>query len=105
MIQHISRDLVPGNNGRPPSPMRLFARSTVEEFMRASRPGDVFEVSGWPREEGVGEAEAATKARYEIGRATARRDRRCEVKVRKVGARVFMERLQVWVPPKPYPER
>ena len=105
MIQLIAKECVPDANGRPPSPMRLFAQATVEDFMRSSRPGDVFEVSGWPMPEGASEVEAATRARQELGAATAKRDRRCEVKVSRRGARVFMERLKAWVPPKPYPER
>ena len=104
MLTAIPKEELPTRGGRPRSPMREFVASTLEEFLAASAPGDFFEVSGWPDPDGLGGAAAATKARAELANEAFRRGVREEVKVSRSGARVFLERKEKWVAPRPMPE-
>lgn len=102
MLVPISKEAMPTRNGRPPSPMREFASRTVAEFLDVSKPGDVFEASCWPDPDGLGDVAVATRARAELASEAFRRGAREEVRVRRSGARVFLERTGTRVEPGRY---
>ena len=98
MLNPIDRRDVPSGPSKGRSPMREFARSTVDEFITSSKTGDVAEVTGWPDVTGDGPRNVqklASDLRTEL--YWQRRQNGFEGEVRVMtrgGARVFLERAR-----------
>lgn len=98
MLKQIDRRDVPSGPSKGRSPMREFARSTVDEFIASSEVGDVAEVDGWPDMTGDGPRNVqklANDLRTELYWQRRQNGFGGEVKVMtRGGSRVFVERLK-----------
>lgn len=98
MLKQIDRRDVPSGPSKGRSPMREFARSTIDEFIASSEVGDVAEVDGWPDMTGDGPRNVqklANDLRTELYWQRRQNGFGGEVKVMtRGGSRVFVERLK-----------
>ena len=98
MLKQIDRRDVPSGPSKGRSPMREFARSTIDEFVASSKAGDVAEVDGWPDVTGDGPRNVqklASDLRTELYFQRRQNGFDGEVKVMtRGGARVFVERVR-----------
>ena len=108
MLQIIERKDMPGRRGSEKSEVRVFADTTVSEFMDMVKGPEVVEVSGWPIDETRDAIWNAARARSEISKAlfhwNEETNMRKKIKVSRSGTRVFMERIAPYKSPaNPYP--
>lgn len=96
MLTPIDKKDVPGYRSRGRSPLRAFCEETAAEFLAASKPGDVAEVTGAPVEmDGRGVGRIQQTMRDALFYMDRERDLRREVRViTRGGSRVFLERVR-----------
>ena len=101
MITPISREDIPPYRNEPRSPMRQLAFEAVRDFMESARPGDVYEVTGYPGEGSEGWLRAVQSLTAALNTELYHLGRRSDVRVFRRRGRVFMEMRE----PRVFPER
>ena len=91
MITPISREDIPPYLNEPRSPMRQLAFEAVRDFMESARPGDVYEVTGYPGEGSEGWQRAVQSLTGALNTELFNLSRRSDVRVFRRKGRVFME--------------
>ena len=100
MLTKLSRDELPNYRGREPTPLRLFADETLDEFIATSEVGDIAEVTGWP-ECGNGTQRVANYLRDRLFYRERGADWRKALRViTRNNSRVFLERVRQEPPEK-----
>ena len=95
MLKMIDKSEVPDCYVKEKSPIRLFSKKTIEEFLAMSpKPGDVAEVTGAPvNMDSGGVQKLASSLRNELYYMKRDADMNQEVRViTRGGSRVFLER-------------
>lgn len=102
MITPISRKEVPRLSNKPLSERQIFAEQTVEDFFASTKVGDIVEVTDIP--DLYGDAKRNTQAIRQAIIAAAHnaegKSMRDHMKAFSRGERLFIERIEPWVPPR-----